>query len=716
MVSKALTLLLILAALVRIIYLCEYSRSYEWDNITMDSRFHHQWAVSVSEGDLMGEDVYIRGPFYIYVLGLLYAVFGPSIVVGRILGMVIGLLSIVLTYLIAREVFNRKIAVIAAAIHAFYPVAIYFESELLVDGLFTLLAQLSIFLFLRALNGKRTFWFVLTGVVIGLAAITRPVILGLAPLFIAWLLFARYPLKEAFRHCTALLVAVVVVVAPVTLRNVVIGGDLVLVSSAAGINFYIGNNSSSDGLSASMPSPLGNRWEMRDVKALAEEETGQKLSWSEVSSFWSSKAWTWIRENKGDFAGLYLKKVYHILNNYEASNNRQLAPFFDRIVLLKYNVLCFGLVFSSAVMAVVLLGIQRRLSKEHLFLLAFVLLYLLGISFFFVNARFRFPVVPLIVIFSAAGVYSLIESLSSRKWSRPLVMAVMLGGLAGYLSFSNLYGISKDSSVADYYYMANRYSDQNQPSMAIDSYHEVLKRDDRYPGTNLRLGSQFFKLGKPDSAEYYIARELQHYPDNAKAHATLASLCLQERRYEQARQAAGRAVNLRPDMDDLYAVYIRSLGAVRDQGELYRVSVTVEDDLDKKIALFFEIGQVYGAWGVNDSAITYFKKVISSEPDDVETREWIIGYLDATYRDPDRVKAHAAFSVGSLYSERKTLDSLIKYNRIAISLDSNLTEAYMNLITGLVHTNRRNEARSVISAARRRFPGNDVFVKMERSL
>ena len=137
-------LILGLALLVRMVYLYIYQGLPDWQQLTVDNFYHHHWALSIAGGNVFGDTTYFRAPFYVYCLSALYAVFGASLWVGRLFGLAVGLASVALTYLLGRRVFGQKVGLGAAAVHAVYPWILYFESELLLDSLFTLLLQLTL--------------------------------------------------------------------------------------------------------------------------------------------------------------------------------------------------------------------------------------------------------------------------------------------------------------------------------------------------------------------------------------------------------------------------------------------------------------------------------------------------------------------------------------------------------------------------------------------
>ncbi|UCD93982.1 MAG: glycosyltransferase family 39 protein, partial [Candidatus Zixiibacteriota bacterium] len=231
--------ILAVVAVVRLAFLLSYYSDPQWDQLLVDSLFHDRWAASIASGNILGGDVFFRAPFYVYVLGGLYALVGHSLLAARLFGHVVGLVSVYLTFCLAGRLFSRRTALAATLIHALYPIAVYFESELLVDNFFTMLVELSVLLLFVSSEKNRPQWYFITGLVLGLAAITRPVILALVPLYIIWVFVLRGSGKRSISRGLILLAGLILMIAPVTLRNTLVADDFVLVSSSGGINFFI---------------------------------------------------------------------------------------------------------------------------------------------------------------------------------------------------------------------------------------------------------------------------------------------------------------------------------------------------------------------------------------------------------------------------------------------------------------------------------------------
>lgn len=704
-------IILSMAVIVRLVFLLNYLNSPEWNQLLVDSLFHDRWASAIAGGNFWGNEVFFRAPFYIYILGGIYYIFGHSLLAARIFGMIIGLASVYATYSIASGLFSKRTAFIAAGLHALYPIIIYFESELLVDMLFTFLVQVSIIILFKALENTRLKWFIYCGLIIGLAAVTRPVILAMIPIYLVWIFISAGGYKRAGLAGLFFLVSIAAIIAPVTVRNYFIANDQVLIASSGGINFYLGNNDSADGLSAAMPPPLGSSWEIRDIKFIAEEETGHKLTSSQLSDFWRDKALAWIIENPSHFINLYLKKIYFCLNNSEISNNRNLALFFDDIPVLKLVPLNYGLVISLAFMGIFFLLTQAPRNSHHIFLILFLLIYLLVISMFFINARFRLPIIPILIILGSFSIDNIIRLISEKRHMLRVIYALAVGIIVFLLAGSNIYAIAKDNYVAGYFNKGNYFLFQGNYTEADKYYRLLLSKDPQYPDANMNLGVVYFKQGDGDSARYYFDKEITFSPDNAKAYSNLASLSLLENDYEAARQYSDTAINLRPYLEDPYLILMRIANITHDTAALFNIINQAEAKLSNKIGMYYEAGLIFSEWQNYNNAITYLIRSFESKDVPIETDDRAFEYTNVT-----SFRAKAAYQLGYIYGMTGNLQESLAMSNRAIALDSGLTEAYINLANAYLTMNNSTEAKKILNLAKSKFPDVNLIDMLWRQI
>ncbi len=153
----------------------------------------------------------------------------------------LGTLSCVLTYLLARELIEERTARAAGLLAAIYLPHIYFSAGFLSESLFVPCITLGVWLFLLARKHTSSVLLVLSGLVLSWATLTRPFALLMWPILLAVLALApaRQPRLLPLLTFTLAFFACIV---PWTVRNQCVHGRFALVATNGGSTFYGGNN------------------------------------------------------------------------------------------------------------------------------------------------------------------------------------------------------------------------------------------------------------------------------------------------------------------------------------------------------------------------------------------------------------------------------------------------------------------------------------------
>ncbi|HVU10801.1 MAG TPA: glycosyltransferase family 39 protein, partial [Phototrophicaceae bacterium] len=131
-------------------------------------------------------------------------------------------------------------------LYAFYPVAIFYSTEFLLEGLALFYVCLFLFLTLWQRERRSLVRSALIGVVLGLTTITRS---NLALLLIAWLLWLwliEPQRRQMIAHGAISLIALALMIAPVTLWNIK-AGSVQLVTNVGVDEIYRADSRDSDG-------------------------------------------------------------------------------------------------------------------------------------------------------------------------------------------------------------------------------------------------------------------------------------------------------------------------------------------------------------------------------------------------------------------------------------------------------------------------------------
>lgn len=145
-----------------------------------------------------------------------------------------------LLFLIARRVFDRRIAIAACVIAALYPPDYFSSGVILTESTFRLLCMLLVLTMMIAVEKRKLSWYITVGVLTAAAAYFKPQ----ASLFPAILLFLwlreRYTLSEIVRYTVAVIGAYAILLCPWWIRNWLTFENFILFTSSAGSPFLLG--------------------------------------------------------------------------------------------------------------------------------------------------------------------------------------------------------------------------------------------------------------------------------------------------------------------------------------------------------------------------------------------------------------------------------------------------------------------------------------------
>jgi len=703
----------VLAYALRFIYLLQIKSNPHFFFPTMDPLYHDVWAQNIASGNLIGGKVFFRAPFYAYFLAAVYKIFGHDYIIPRLIQHLLGSFSCVLVYFIAKKLFNFRVAVVSGLIAASYGMFWYFEGELLLDSILVFFDLLLILLLLKASEApKLSRWFV-CGIVLGFSVITRPNILFFIPFVGLWifLIFKKEkPLKKILTYSALFLLGSILLISPVTLRNLFAGGDLVLIASQGGINFYIGNNKNSDGMSAIF---YKEDWQYRDFQQMAEKERGVGLKPSEISNFYYRKGISFLLENPVHGFKLLVKKLYLFWNRFEISNNQDIYFFRRYSSLIGALPPGFWLVGPLGLVGMVLsFLVGKRRSKtdsnrlkdqrKKVFLpVLFVFSYMITVVMFFVTARFRLPIIPFLIIFSGFSLVWLAERVFKKDISSLKLFFLILAPFL-ILTNSNAYHLGVGDFSQAHFSLGNVYLKEDKLNLALAEYDSALALNPHLSRAHLNRGMVFFKKGEYDEAEKEFLTELQLNPDEDKAYNNLSAIYLKQGFYDKAEQMAKRAVELKSYSANAYMNLALSYW---NGGKIDKAKQTLNQGL-LNVQPFFEgellLGEIYLAEAKFDSAIERFERIIHpprSYRDVAYDLETLASKGGAYRLESSHVQAKAHFNLGTIYMQRGEVKLAEIHLKQALSLKPDFAEVLANLGMLYDHTGRGTDAVPLLKKA-----------------
>jgi len=419
---------LFLALVFRLEYLRELYASGLWNYLRLDPLYYHDWAVRVSRGELMGTGTYEMTPLYAYSLGGVMRLFGESLTVPRILQAVAGSGCCALVALLGCRVFGRAEGIIAGLTMAVYGPAMFHDAQIMKTVL-TVVLSTATAATLYVSGATRPRWLLAGGMLLGLTALCQENMNITIPFLLIWIAWRGWGLSwGALAGRAALLLAgFLAVVSPATIRNYIVSGDFVLITTGGGEVFYTGNNEQASGKyqppSFVRPDPF---FEHEDFRAEAARRLGHPVTRKESDAFWWREGLRFITSHPAAYARLMVDKVATYFNAYERPDNYSYENFRRFIPLLGLPLAGFGWVGPAGLLG---LTLTARRGAELLPLQATIVAYMISGLLFFTQDRYRMPMIPLLVLFAAHAVMTLLRSarrgdLRTLGWAVPLLLGL----------------------------------------------------------------------------------------------------------------------------------------------------------------------------------------------------------------------------------------------------------------------------------------------------
>jgi hypothetical protein len=201
----------------------------------------------MGEYDPRGVLTSFRAPGYPAFLAVVYKLGGLEnrFFIVRLVQTVLGALLAPLTFALARRTFpeKEKIAKAASVVAAAYPMLVVYPFALATENTFMPLILGGTVMLLKAAETRRWRDYLLAGVLFGIAALTRSVIVAILPFVLLWLWFSAKDRKGV----VILLASVLVFTIPWSVRNTSLHGHFVYIESSLGYNLHMGYHPESDG-------------------------------------------------------------------------------------------------------------------------------------------------------------------------------------------------------------------------------------------------------------------------------------------------------------------------------------------------------------------------------------------------------------------------------------------------------------------------------------
>ncbi len=190
-----------------------------------------------------GTPISLRPPLYPAFVAACYELFGLEAYQSvRAAQAAFSLLTVLLVYRLGAELYSSRVGLWAAGITCFYPSLLIYNNLLLTEVLFTFFLTASCLSGVRALRRETVSGFAVTGVLLGLGALTRSVVWLFPPVLAALILLGcRMPLARRVVAVLAICVPFAATIAPWAIRNTRLQQTLTFIDVMGGRNVMMGN-------------------------------------------------------------------------------------------------------------------------------------------------------------------------------------------------------------------------------------------------------------------------------------------------------------------------------------------------------------------------------------------------------------------------------------------------------------------------------------------
>jgi 4-amino-4-deoxy-L-arabinose transferase-like glycosyltransferase len=566
--TKILFWILFVGFLLRLLFVVETQNSPFIQNLFSDSKIYNSYALNIIQSNnWIGDKVFFMSPVYPYFLAVTYKIFGQSLYVVRLIQVFVSSLTILVAYLIGRKLFSKFAGYLSAAIFSVYSTLIFYSGIILSETLQVFVSSLLILFLISDFKDASKKWFVV-GIFLGILALFRANILLFALVLIFYLLYRLYYKKGktdmSFKSVALYVFGMILVIAPITLRNYIVEKDFVLLTSNGGINFYIGNNENSIGVFVT-PKEFNFSADMAGEK-FAEKFAQRDLLPSEASSYWYGQGFQFIKENPIAAGYLFLNKIMLFFLPEENPQSSSMDEVFFRenySRILQLPLINFSIISVLFVFGIILMWKHR---SDYTLIYLFIASYLLASIIFFVNGRFRLALLPVIIPVAAFSITNVFESFAKKDFTG-LKKAIII--TAVFTLLVNVFAIKpKFTDYEAYQHLGDIAYNENRLDDAIYNYNISLIYQDNFM-TFVNLGNSLAKKKDYKGAEIAFKKAIERNPDYELAYFNLAFVYTQIGNFDLAIKNYNKTIELNQNFESAY----RNLGIVYYVMEKYDLAL-----------------------------------------------------------------------------------------------------------------------------------------------
>ena len=575
---RPLWIVLGLALLLRLAYVFEIDQSPLFNYPAVDSETYTRQAEVLAAGNWLGagQGPFWQPPLYPYFLGAVKATFPQAFFhIARLIQALLGALVCAMVWWIGRDLFSPAVGFLAGIFAAACGPLIFFDGELLPASLAAFLNLLALMVLLRVWRRPTGWGFFGAGAAFGIGALAVPTVMMFA-LMVPIELIRRFRHRQGLLYSAIFLLGAALPIAPVTARNAIVGGDRVVISYNMGINFYIGNNPDYERTVAIRP---GWEWDELVTRPARAGITRP----SAKSAYFIGESWDYIAAAPLEWVGLMMRKTALFWHGDEIGRNQPIYYWRNYSSILSATLWKAGIAFPLGLAApLALWGLLLSLRRIGPTLpMMYVASYCIGVALFFVSARYRVPVLPVVLIFAAYGAYGLYAWAVVGRW-RAAGLGLAVCVLFALPINRGLDSMDMDGDASIHYNLGNAYAKRGERQQALAQFSQAVEKDPRYWQAWLNLGSIKGTMGDLRGAGEIFSRLSREAPDQVEPWLNLAHVHIMQRNLRGAFAAYEAALALNPKLLPAYVEMISLYGRMEDLARAAQVLKRAVDHLPEE--------------------------------------------------------------------------------------------------------------------------------------
>jgi len=568
----------------------------------------------------------------------------------RVVQALVGASSCALIATAGMSLFGRRGA-LAGVLLAIYPPAIFLDGLLEKSAAVTFFTAALIATLAAPSERMSLRRAVAAGVLLALLALTRENALLLAAPVALWIFFAPRAEASHLRSVAAFIGAAALILTSVGIRNYVVGREFHLTTSQFGPNFYIGNHAGASGAYEALSAGHGNAIdEQEDATRIAEQAMGRKLTPAAVSDYWVGRAIDDVRAQPLAWLTLLVRKCGLMLNAQEIADTESQDVYAEwSHVLRVLGPFDFGVLLAAAALGVVLTASSWR---RLWFLYGIVVTYTLSVVAFYVFARYRFPVVPVMVILAVGGLLAFFDkteregfpvppkprsgeggsrAMNGRGADRPGRLGWSVATAAAAFAIAHLPLEDPRTSRATHYagIGAALTKDARRADRAMEFYQRALAEVPALPAAHFGAATLLTRMGRPSEAIPHYEAVLQAWPAHVESRYNFGLALAAAGQPDEARRQLQEAVRLAPDDADARVALAKTLLAVQEPARALEEYERCLAQQPQNVKALVGSGVALTQLGRSRAAIARYERALQLNPNDADAHN-SLGFTLAT--------------------------------------------------------------------------------------